>query len=205
MIKIHCFSGVTQEETLPSRKMVLPLILERVEKVVVSFDTKTSGLLISAGTREQLPALQNRYIQNKTIMVRLLSDILRWFPRSFVVFFFWAEFLWSQWCCSRCVPSFILFDSQRRILRNPAKKGRGQTCDIFWAMYVYVTQQGSFPSKMEIACIAAAVSYGGSMADRVGKNCSGGSSLPGLQVSCCACCTGCLGGPVLFLCYLLEA
>jgi len=96
MIKIHCFSGVTQEETLPSRKMVLPLILERVEKVVVSFDTKTSGLLISAGTREQLPALQNRYIQNKTIMVRLLSDILRWFPRSFVVFFFWAEFLWSQ-------------------------------------------------------------------------------------------------------------
>lgn len=38
------------------------------------------------------------------------------------------------------------------------KKGRGQTCDIFWAMYVYVTQQGSFPSKMEIACITAAVS-----------------------------------------------
>lgn len=54
--------------------------------------------------------------------------------------------------------------------RNPAKKGRGQTCDIFWAMYVYVTQQGSFPSKMEIACIAAAVSYGGSTVERVGEN-----------------------------------
>lgn len=74
---------------------------------------------------------------------------------------FWPEFLWSHWCCSLCIPSFILFDSQHQRLRNPAKKGRGQTCDIFWAMYVYVTQQGSFPSKMEIACIAAAVSSDG--------------------------------------------
>lgn len=155
--------------------MILPLVLERVEKDFVSFDTITTGL-ISTGTHEQLSAFQTQCIQTKTVTLQLPSDILRSFPRSFVVSF-WPEFLGSHWCCSLRIPSFILFDSQRHTLRNPAKKGRGQTCDIFWAMYVYVTQQGSFPSKMEIACITAAGSSDGSMAERVGKNCWGGSSL----------------------------
>lgn len=56
LIKLHCCNGVTQEETLPGRKMVLPLLLERVEKDFVSFDTDINGLLISTSTREQLPA-----------------------------------------------------------------------------------------------------------------------------------------------------
>lgn len=129
--------------------MVLLLFLERVEKDFVSFDTNTNGLLISTGTREQLSAFQTQYIQNKTIIVGLPSDILRSFPQAFVVFCVWPEFLWAHWCCSLCIPSFILFDSQRQTLRNPAKEGRGQTCDIFWAPRVCVTQQGSFPSEME--------------------------------------------------------
>ena len=189
----------------PVERWCCPSYWKGWKKLFVSFDTNTNSLLISSGTHEQLSAFQNQYIQNKTIIVRLPSDILRSYPQSSVAFFFWPEFLWSHWCCSLCIPSFILFDSQRHILRNPAKKGRGQTCDIFWAMYVYVTQQGSFPSKMEIACIAAAVSYDGSMVERVGKNCWGGSSLLCLQISYSTCLTGFLWGPILFMYCLLEA
>lgn len=190
---------------MASRNLVLPFLLERVGKDFVSFQISTNGLLISTGAHEEFPAFQNQYTQNKTVIMRLPSKILRSFPQSPVVFVFWPEFLSSHWCCSLCIPSFILFDSQHHTLGNPARRGRGQACDIFWAMSVYLTQQGSLPSKMEVACLAAAVSYGGSRVERVGKNCWGDSSLLRLWDSCSTCLTGFFWESSLSIYCLLEA
>lgn len=120
------------------------------------------GLLISMGTYGLLPAfLSQTYIQNRTIILTLSSDILRSFPQSFVVFFFLVRVPLVSLMFLSVHPVIYSVRQLASDTEKSNKKGRGQTCDIFWAMYVYVTQQGSFPSKMEIAFIAAAVSSDG--------------------------------------------
>lgn len=147
--------------------MVLPLLLERVEKdfCLLWYQHKwSSNLKWHTWTIISFSKPMHTKQDNN-------CKVAKWsFPQSFVVFFFLARIPLVSLMLLSVHPIIYSVRQPASYTRNPAKKGRGQTCDIFWAMYVYVTQQGSFPSKMEIACIAAAVSYGGSTVERVGEN-----------------------------------